>query len=50
LGGIPVCDNFIGGTGYCPYSRQRQTLSMIQELEQEYSALQQKVRELREYL
>ena len=40
----------IGGGDCRSYSRQRQTFSMIQELEHEYSALQQKVRELREYL
>jgi hypothetical protein len=43
-----MCDNFIGSPSGFTYSRKRQ--SMIQELEQEYSGLQQKVRDLREYL
>ncbi len=50
LAGISVCDNFNRSADYRSYSRQRQTLSMIQELEQEYSALQKKVHDLREYL
>jgi len=31
-------------------SRRREALTMLQELEQEYSALKDKVRDLREYL
>ena len=46
-----MCDNFNRGDCIRPYFRKRQTHSMmIEELEREYTALSDKVRELREYL
>jgi hypothetical protein len=46
-----VCDNFSIGADCAPAILQKETgLAMVEELEQEYSALKDKVRDLREYL
>ena len=46
-----MCDNLNRGGRIRSYFRKRQTPSMmIEEFEREYSALRDKVRELREYL
>jgi len=51
---VAVCDNFCRGAALAIlYSRQREEsviILMNQEFEQEYGALNKKVRELREYL
>jgi uncharacterized protein YprB with RNaseH-like and TPR domain len=46
-----VCDNFYGGAFDAPFiPRKGRTQVMNVELDQEYTALKDKVRELREYL
>jgi hypothetical protein len=46
-----VCDNFCrGAAGALPQTKEGNHDDMIQELEQEYTPLTTKVRELREYL
>jgi hypothetical protein len=46
-----VCDNFCRGAGYALLiPRKNRVLVMVEELEQEYTALKDKVRDLREYL
>jgi hypothetical protein len=46
-----VCDNFCSGTAVeFPVPRQDRDLIMNEELEQEYTGLKDKVRDLREYL
>src|SRR3954467_5043141 len=51
LARVCVCDNLYRGDCIRSYFRKRQTHNlMIEEIEREYTALSDKVRELREYL
>jgi hypothetical protein len=46
-----VCDNFPGGAAHAPtIPYEDEAIVMVEELEQEYAALKDKVHDLREYL
>ena len=48
---LPVCDNFHGGAAHASTIRHEdEAIVMVEELEQEYAALKDKVHDLREYL